>query len=80
MRCCSPGTDEGGAGSSASVGFGARVAAALKGRKASADRIVVEGVDDECLQSAAKATYGFSGEPPFLLCYELEPGCFKFKN
>lgn len=59
---CWSGTDEGGAGASSSVGVGARVAAMLKGRKASADRIVNEGVDEARLQAAARATVGFSGE------------------
>lgn len=54
------GTVAGGAGTAA-VGLRARLSALLRGQKASADTIRVEGVTEQHVQEAADATEGFSG-------------------
>ena len=51
----------GGAGSSTGRSWGQRLASLIRGRKAGADAIAVEGVTASHIAEAAKLTEGFSG-------------------
>lgn len=55
------GTEEGGAGAAAASGPLDKVQAIMRGRKASADQITVQGVEDKHMVQAAQAMEGFSG-------------------
>ena len=56
------GSVEGGAGSGSEASILGRISATLRGRKLSAEPIAVQGVNEDTIAAAAKATEGFSGK------------------